>query len=625
LSKLFIFLKTAIKLGLCNVAYVAWYRVSLRSGIRKFKFPVKDLATGQDFFLPCEKRPGYPDEWKEALLESADRMLSGNILYYACHWKMTGNPPDWFLNPFSGTHYPGTSQHWTRLPDFHPQAGDIKNIWEASRFEWVVTLARAYAVTGNSVYLDTLNNWLRDWSKKNPLNQGPNWKCGQEASIRIFNLVNASFILQQHDQPANVLRSFIHAHLERISRNIRYALAQNNNHGVSEAAGLFIGGSWLNHVAPGKYARSGSYAQKGRRWLENLAGKLIEENGSFSQHSVNYHRMMLDTLSFCEFWRQKTAVAPFSDLFYHRAKAAWKWLGHLTDIQSGNAPDLGENDGAMLNNLHAAPYRNFKSSLNLAGALFLNASFHDDRAGNEALWWLGLETVLYQDISLLRDSLVLDGGYAILKSENSWALLRLPYFRFRPSHNDVFHFDLWYNGRNLLCDAGTYSYNPPEDVKHFRLKSVHHHNTVSFDDYEQMPDISRFLVGNWLKAHDTGAIRSGQHGEISWTGSYIDQFKNKHQRTITASENTWIIEDELTGKFNSAVIGFNINDPYCTYDGHLLTASFGVIEVPGQTQSDLRESIASDCYYEKHAIKRLNIEVSKPGIYITTIRLNPEI
>ena len=30
---------------------------------------------------------------------------------------------------------------------------------------------------------------ISDWSKNNPYLSGPNWKCGQEASLRLINLI----------------------------------------------------------------------------------------------------------------------------------------------------------------------------------------------------------------------------------------------------------------------------------------------------------------------------------------------------------------------------------------------------------------------------------------------------
>ena len=38
-------------------------------------------------------------------------------------------------------------------------------------------------------YLNTMNKLIKDWMIKNQFNLGPNWKCGQEASIRVINLI----------------------------------------------------------------------------------------------------------------------------------------------------------------------------------------------------------------------------------------------------------------------------------------------------------------------------------------------------------------------------------------------------------------------------------------------------
>ncbi len=106
-------------------------------------------------------------------------------------------------------------------------------------------------------------------------------------------------ILKQTERPTQSLTDLIYFHLERINNNILYAIAQDNNHGTSEAAGLFIGGIFLSKFNFKKYPKTGKYAKNGRYWLEKRVSKLIEADGSFSQHSVTYHRVMLDTLCFC--------------------------------------------------------------------------------------------------------------------------------------------------------------------------------------------------------------------------------------------------------------------------------------------------------------------------------------
>ena len=90
-----------------------------------------------------------------------------------------------------------------------------------------------------------------------------------------------------------------------VAPKIGYAVGQDNNHGTSEAAALFIGGRWLAALGHPVGTR---WERNGRRWLEERAQRLIERDGSCSQYSVNYHRLMLDTLSVVEIWRRRRPI-----------------------------------------------------------------------------------------------------------------------------------------------------------------------------------------------------------------------------------------------------------------------------------------------------------------------------
>ena len=620
MKKFLLYVTTIFKLGTLNVIYVFWYRLSLKTGFRKCFFKQKQFNFSGDFFNPSEIRASFPVMWKETLINDAERIMSGQLRYYSYHWKQVSSPPNWFSNPFNGTIYPNCNLHWTKLPDFSPTVGDIKNIWEASRFEWVVTLSRAYAVSGEIRYLNTINNWLNDWVKNNPENTGPNWKCGQEASIRVFNLIHATLILKQHNHPTKNLTDLIYSHLIRINGNILYAISQDNNHGTSEASGLFIGGTWLSALDSKKYPRAATFSKKGRFWLENRVGKLIETDGSFSQHSVTYHRVMLDTLCFAEIWRSRLNVARFSLLFYQKAKAAKEWLCMFTDEQSGDAPNLGSNDGAQLLNMHSCDYRDFRPTIQMASKLFCDSIVSGSVASNEVFYWFDLENKLPCQ-QTQRKSFSLKSGYTSINSLDSWALFRWPYFHFRPSHNDGMHFDLWFKGKNVIGDSGTYSYNHSQNEVNIDLKSVHFHNTVSFDNKEQMPKLGRFLLGNWLKADNISEIQINVDDSQEWSGSYTDNQKNNHLRRVSVKENLWQITDTLTGNFKEAVIGFNIADMLCKLEFNRLETIFGSILTPQNSVTTLEDSVVSSYYWEKHPVKRLINKVNKPGTYITMIEL----
>jgi len=616
-----LYLDAIRSLGFWNVAYVAWYRFTLKSGIRKRFFPQQPFASGGPFFGPVARCADYPAEFQAALFEDADKIIQGQLRYYAYHWKVVGNPPNWFLNPFNSRLWPNPKRHWADIADFEGGIGDIKNVWEASRFEWVVTLARAYAASGKIIYLDTLNRWLVDWAAKNPASTGPNWKCGQEAAIRVFNLMQAASILGQWDGPSPALSEFIDRHLERISANIRYAIAQDNNHGTSEAAALFVGGCWRarNTSRVSKTRSYDHFTRQGRKWLENRVEKLVEKGGSFSQHSVTYHRVLLDTMIFTEYWRQKLGAAPFSATFYQRARAALDWMISSTDTATGQASNLGANDGAMLLHAHACDYRDFRPTIQTASVLFHDRKQYAAGPWDETGFWLGLQGDAAGAAVPGKTSKVFPGGYVVMAGKNSWAVLRFPRFRFRPGHNDVFHFDLWFKGENICRDGGSYSYNADISAESAYFESVKAHNTVAFDDGDQMPRLGRFLLGRWIRADQIGAIEQADDGTQSWTGSYRDYRGNSHQRKVSWKEDSWVVEDSFSGGFNKAEVLYRLIPAEYRIEGHIVIAPWGRIDVLGSDFTmNLSEGLESLYYWQKQSIPVLVVHAGENCRKITT-------
>jgi hypothetical protein len=612
LRKLVWYAELIPKLGIPEVLFVALYRLRMKRGSLKKKFPVKKVTYQPDFFFEAQSSwQQYPQSWKNCLLAQANKIVEGQLLYYAFHWKKMGDPPDWFLNPFNGAHFPDSHSHWTELPDFNSEVGDIKNIWEASRFDWVSTLARAYSVDGNSTYINKLNAWVADWANKNPLNIGPHWKCGQETSIRVFNLMNAAHILGQFEHPAQSLIQLISNHLHRVHANINFALAQRNNHATSEAAALYIGGAWLKKVDHENDEAYENYENKGRSLLQKLAYKLFYKDGSFAQHSVTYHRVVLDTFSIVKFWSNKLDVKAPGGRFHKKAGQAIDWLTALID-ESGDCPNLGSNDGAYILTNHSCDYRDFRPSIQVASALFKHELKFDTGPWNENLFWFNIDPASYPLKPIQKTSQVFDSGYVVMNDEDSWALLRFPYFKFRPGQNDIFHFDLWYKGKNLLIDSGTYSYNPSSNYNRPSLKSVLSHNTASFDDQEQMPSLSRFLLAKWIKPNEVGAIQTTENQTgYSWTGSYKDYRKNKHRRTVEWGNNNWVITDSFSGPAACVKVIFNVNvENYrIEQDQQKLVLPWGELQIAGNVEFSIVDHKISRYYQQLEKARRLIIQI----------------
>ena len=150
-------------------------------------------------------------------------------------------------------------------------------------------LARAWNYTGKKKYLFCLQSLADNWCQFNKVNSNVNWVCAQEASIRLMHALQAFVLIYDHrDISLNKgFIEFIEFHLQRISRTQIYAKAQCNNHWISEASALFIGGNLIGN---------NFYSKVGRLSLEESVKKLIMKDGTFAQYSINYHRLVLDTL-----------------------------------------------------------------------------------------------------------------------------------------------------------------------------------------------------------------------------------------------------------------------------------------------------------------------------------------
>lgn len=599
-------LRTYAALGPASLARVAAYRLALRWGLH----PVQRLrgeAPPGPFFAP---RPTPAPAGTIARAEWGDEGP-----WFGAHRFPTRSAPDWHRNPFSGVRA-DASRPWFALPDFDPAIGDIKGIWEASRFDWLLAMAQR-AAAGRMADLGRLNDWLESWAAANPPYRGVNWKCGQEASIRVLHCALAALLLDQVRQPLPALRALVRLHLARIAPTVGYAIGQQNNHGTSEAAALFVGGSWLERLGDRRGAR---WAKTGRRMMEERARALIAPDGSFSQYSLVYHRLMLDSYALAESWRRHLELPAFSAHIKDRLGAATLWLWSMTDPVTGDAPNLGANDGARLAALTDAGHRDFRPSLQWAAALFLGArAFADAGPWDQPLRWLGLsrpDGVLPAPVSTTFD----DGGMHVLRQGKVTALLRYPRLRFRPGQCDLLHLDLWVDGRNVLRDDGTYSYATAGALPGY-FGSVAAHNSVQFDDREQMPRLGRFLLGAWPRATDVAPVRDTED-RVEAGAAYTDWRGAAHDRRIRLEHRSLLCTDRLDGRAARAVLRWRLNPGPWRQSGHIFTDGRTILTVESDDPAmlvKLGTGRESRHYLQRHPLPVVEVAVRVPATLTTRI------
>ena len=509
---------------------------------------------------------------------------------------------------------------WYKIPHFSKKTGDIKLYWDISRFTWLPVLATKiilnYNVTQNKNLLQDL---LNSWVKSNPVYFGVNWVCGQECSFRLMNISLAQLIFNNFSINNNLLM-FYDGHLRRIYNTFSYAIAQNNNHSISEASALFICGSILNH----NNIKGVKYSNKGRKNLENLVDKLILNDGTFSQYSTNYHRLMLDTLCFVEIIRRKLKLPKFSDMFYFKLNKATNWLFQFINLNTGKVPNLGGNDGSNFFLCFNKDVNNYLFSVELSAAVFLNSNVNHK-----------LTNKLYFEILNIKkcDNLIkqnelnlfIDGGFNLINYPEAKVLFRFPNFVFRPSQSDILHIDLFIDNNNFLPDSGSYSYTDNSHDQLYDLSESFGHNTVSFDDLSQMKKYSKFLYINWPKYNFLHTNKFKK--QYLYFGSGYTHFNGSvHNRIVKSKKNELIVIDLLRGIKKHADLKWRVNLENLSYtvknnklvfeSKENLNKKMEIFINNKNYTVNLIDGFVSKKYSEKSKIKILNIRLAARNIRV---------
>jgi len=331
---------------------------------------------------------------------------------------------------------------------------------------------------------------------------------------------------------------------ERILANFDYALSQRNNHGISEAVGLYAAGALFPEC---KLAQA--WKQAGREALERLGRELIYADGAFAQHSMNYQRLMLHDY----LWALRLGDLqgePFSDELKDRISNAGEFVYQMQDA-SGRAPNYGANDGALVLPLDNCDYQDYRPVAQATHYLTHQMRYYGAGAWDEDLLWLfGPEALAAPvDPKPRRDLRAECGGYYTLRSSAGFAFVRAATFKDRPAQADMLHVDLWWRGQNIAVDAGTFSYNAPAPWDN-ELARTAYHNTLTVDGGDQMDRAGKFLWLPWLRGCMTHDERSAGGHLAYWQGEHDGYRRLKspatHRRAILrVADECWLILDAM--------------------------------------------------------------------------------
>lgn len=469
---------------------------------------------------------------KKMLIEAADKACEGIITGFNSIELNYGNPIDWQLNPLTGKRCSEQAK-WYEIPDFDPVRGDIKVIWEASRFSSFISFARAYLLTDDEKYYKAFRVQLHDWLENNEYGYGANFKCGQECSLRMINALLAYSIFSKCSivVPSNTadIKCLIDRCYNKILSNFFYAYkCIKNNHTISELVGMIIG-AWC--------CEDESRIDKAYKMLNKVIDEQFTDDGGYRQFSFNYQRLALQDLEVILSIEGKTGKS-LDENSKHKIQKAAELMYQCQDA-SGDMPNYGSNDGALVFPVTSCEYRDFRSVINTIYALTAGRQLYKNGIHQEELiWFMGekkIEKYPHEEIKKISHQYPRAGLFTLC-GKNNWAMIIANDYHSRPADMDQLHFDLWINGINVFCDAGTYSY--ASDIGRKLIKNESH-NTVQVENTPQMNVYGPFMILDWTQRQLEKADQTLFSGTVHARTGYT------HKRRVFLENNTYTITDTV--------------------------------------------------------------------------------
>lgn len=543
-------------MGTRYILYRVRHELEKRIGLLERRFPSqnvlekyfgpKQILNSIPFFLDSATLPKQSPS--ESLRSAMEHLLNGDVRMFSAKWESLGLDYNWITNPETGYEYPLI--HWSKIPDYDKSKGDIKFVWEKSRFSWFLTVIRYdhhFKEDHSKLIFESIDSWIH----ANPINRGPNYRCSQEMSLRLWNWAFALHYYKSSphftEQRWKKYQNVIYWHLHHIYHHIDFSrIAVRNNHAITETSMLMVS-QWLFPFIP----ETKKWSRKGEKWFSEEVNYQIYDDGTFLQFSMNYHRVAVQvltaTLSIAHLNKGKLTSQVYEKA-YKSVNFLYQCMGNL---ESGELPNYGQNDGAWFFPLTDTEYRDFRPMLNSLHRLLTGEALFDDARIEEEWRWFGSPSDSQFTPIELQFGIVKfeEGGYYLIRESDTLTFFRNGNHKDRPSQADNQHLDVWVKGENVLLDSGTYKYNTEDsDIQYFMGNKGH--NVIQIGENDQMKKGGRFIWYYWTQSKSvTSSLERNQY-TLEGTISAYRHLSRKGQLTRCVekvkNENRWIVRDELS-------------------------------------------------------------------------------
>ncbi|WP_225808328.1 alginate lyase family protein [Streptomyces spinosus] len=516
--------------------------------------------------LPAGAVAAVPPDAAKRLVAEADRLMDGHAEFFGVVRDDLADP-DWRYDPRTGRRAPQGYAFDVPYRD-EDAVGDIKQIWEPSRHQYLTVLAAAYAITGNERYAERVAGHLRSWWAANPPLRGVHWTSGIELGIRLLSWVWIRRLLDGWPG-ATALFEGDPVALGQIWHHQRWLAAfpsrgsSANNHVIAEAAGQFAAACAFDWFPDSARWRADALRSLDRHLRVNTF-----PSGLNRELASEYHGLVLE-LGLAALAEADAAGVPVPATVRLVLLRMTDALAAVVDDRL-RPPRQGDGDDGHGLVVDGAGTDRWASLLATGDAVFGRLAWWPEVTGTDVRTPLLAALLgparLPVSRPASRPAHFADAGMTILRGPAGiWCRCDGGPHGFLSiaahAHADALSVEVRHDGVDVLADPGTYCYHgQPEWRRYFR--STLGHNTLQLDGGDQSVSGGPFLWTRHARSRvlvaDTSGASSG--GTARWCAEHDGYRPATHRRRVelNAAERELRVVDEVRGPRRSVRLAFHL-------------------------------------------------------------------
>jgi len=516
---------------------------------------------GSFFFSPLQVpeiirllRETLPEQVGE-IVERADRICAHKFDLLGYENLDYGPDIDWHLDRVHDKRAPRKPWYKIHYLDFK-EVGDVKVTWELNRHQHLVTLAKAYRLTGEERFARELFAQWYHWIEHNPHPIGINWASSLEVAFRSLSWLWVKSLMAEMPAVPQSFESDLDRALAVNGRHIERYLStffSPNTHLLGEAVALFFIGTLCPELP-----HSTEWKRLGWKIILNESERQVRPDGLHFEQSSYYHVYALDFFLHAALLASRNNIE-IPEAFERKIEQMLDVLWSLS--LAGITHAFGDDDGGRLFDPQRNRAPNLADPLATGAVLFGRSEFKAvaQSIREETIWLLGAEGVVrFNHIAPApvtpSSTAFEDSGLYIMaggKHPTQMLIDAGPHGAHTAGHghSDALSIQLAHKGKMLLIDPGTCEYvgDGPERA-HFRGTAAH--NTIQVDDLEQSApkgpfswnNLAQTEVHSWIcgEAFD---LFAGSHNGYSRLPSPVI-----HRRWVFfCKPDFWLVRDVVEG------------------------------------------------------------------------------